>query len=430
MKWFVLTVAVLMYVLVIARPKNKAVISIGAAVLLLVAGTLFRGGAVTARQAVTELINWNVLMIYIGSMILASLFIYSRVPARIADCIVDASPDTAIAIVAILAMTGVISIFVENVATVLVMAPIAIALSRKLKMDPSYFLAGLAVMSNLEGTATLVGDPPSMIFASFANYTFNDFFFYSGRLSIFFFIQAGMLAGCIYFYRYFARYSGRKVTVNPDPVISPVPAVLLVLMILSLAAASFVHTSFGFLSGTIVMLYALAGIIWYRQAGKKTMEELSALLRELDWETIAFLIGIFVVVGAVSATGLLTDFAGFLAEATGGHVLVGFLLILAVSVFISGFIDNVPYIIVMLPVAKMLAEHLNLKPELYMFALLIGSCLGGNLTPFGASANVVAMGILKKEGYPMSFRGWLKISLPFTILTTGTAAVFLWIVWA
>ena len=139
-------------------------------------------------------------MIYLGSMTIAALFLYSNVPARIADGIINNSKNTGIAIVLILAMTGIISIFVENVATVLVMAPIALALCKKLKMNPTYFMIGLAVMSNLEGTATLVGDPPSMIFAAYAGYNFNDFFVHQGTLSIFFIIQAGLIVGCIYFY--------------------------------------------------------------------------------------------------------------------------------------------------------------------------------------------------------------------------------------
>ena len=429
MKWFVLATAVLMYVLVIAFPKGKAQFSVGAAVILLVAG-LFLPGGITPLQAVTQIINWNVLMIYLGSMIIAALFIYSRVPARIADVIVDASPNVGVAIIAILAMTGIISIFVENVATVLVMAPIALALCKKLKMNPTYFMIGLAVMSNLEGTATLVGDPPSMIFASYAGYTFNDFFFYNGRMSIFFIIQTGMLAGCVFFYMYFARHGSGKIEVKREPVISVFPAVLLIVMILGLASVSFIHTTFAYTSGCVVMFLAVIGLQWYRQCQKKTGEEMLTMLKELDWETIIFLIGIFVVVGAISATGLLEDFAGFLAAATGGNIVIGYLLILVVSIIISGFVDNVPYIIVMLPVAQMLAQHLHLNPELYMFALLIGSCLGGNLTPFGASANIVAMGILKKEGYPMNFAGWLKVGVPFTLITTGASAVVLWLLWA
>ena len=154
------------------------------------------------------------------------------------------------------------------------------------------------------------------------------------------------------------------------------------------------------------------------------------MIKGLDWETIFFLIGIFIVVGAISEVGLLADFAKFLSGVCGDSVLLGFVLILAVSVLISGFVDNVPYIIVMLPVAGSLAVDMGIAKELYMFALLVGSCLGGNLTPYGASANVVAMGILKKEGYPINFGGWLKIAGTFTVFTTAVSAIVLWLLWA
>ena len=441
-KWIVLIVAVVMYLLVILKQDKKVWFTTGAALLLVALGTVLpgaifndgNGGASETGRlfAVTHslgtLINWNVLMIYIGSMIIAALFIYSKVPARIADSIVEKSPGSGIAIIMILAMTGIISIFVENVATVLVMAPIALALSKKLKLNPTYFLAGLAVMSNLEGTATLVGDPPSMIFASFAGYTFNDFFFYGGRISIFFFVQTGLIAGCIFFYMYF-RNAREKTAVDRTKVVSFVPAVLLVAMIAGLAFLSFLRFDWQYGSGVYVMVLGIAGIVWYVLSQKKSGEEVRTLIKELDWETIFFLCGIFVVVGAISETGLLKEFAAFLADVTGGNKFFGFVLILLVSILISGFVDNVPYIIVMLPVAADLALNLGIHKELYMFALLIGSCLGGNLTPFGASANVVAMGILKKEGYPISFKGWLKIGAPFTFVTTLSAALFLWFVW-
>lgn len=439
MKWVVLALAVMMYALVIIVQHKKIVFTSAAALVILLLGaifpeSIFSSGGVPLRaypfiHAFTSLVNWNVLMIYVGSMIIAALFIYSRMPAYIADIMVEKAPNTGIAIVLILAMTGIISIFVENVATVLVMAPIALALCKKLKIDPTYFMIGLAVMSNLEGTATLVGDPPSMIFASYAGYTFNDFFVHAAKPSIFFFIQTGMITGCLYFYLFFAKQK-EKPDLDKSEVISPLPFFLLLAMIFGLAAISFLHFDCEFLSGLYVFALGIAGVLWFRFVQRRSLRETWLLIKGLDWETIAFLIGIFIVVGAISETGLLSDFAHTLARITGGNVFVGFMLILTVSVVISGFVDNVPYIIVMLPVAQTLASRMDLAAELYMFALLIGSCLGGNLTPFGASANVVAMGILKREGYPVDFAGWLKTGAPFTILTTTAAAAALWFVWA
>lgn len=437
LKWVVLGIAIGMYACVIIKQDKKVLFTSIAAAAVIILGIMFPGDIFTTgdsrfyalSHSFKSSVNWNVLMIYVGSMTIAALFLYSKVPAKIADWLVKVSPSTGIAIVLILVMTGIISIFVENVATVLVMAPIALSMCRKLKMNPTMFLVGLAVMSNLEGTATLVGDPPSMIFASYAGYTFNDFFFHNGNPSIFFVVQTGLVAGCIFFAVVFARFKD-KTEVDGESVVSVFPAGLLLALIFGLAGISFLPNEIPFLSGGYVVLLGIIGIGWFMVSQKKSRKETIELIKGLDWETIAFLIGIFIVVGAISETGILNDFAHFLASVTGGNKLAGFVLVLTVSTVISGFVDNVPYIIVMLPVIGSMAQSMGIHPELYLFALLIGSCLGGNLTPFGASANVVAMGIVKKEGYPMNFGKWLKIGGTFTLITTTAAAIVLWAIWA
>jgi len=420
MKWIVLVSAVLMYGFIIAFPERKSWASLGAAVLMLIIR------AISPIEALGH-INWTVLMIFVGSLVLADLFIYSRVPAAIADSIVLHSPNVGFAIVAVLIMTGIISAFVENVATVLVMAPIALAFCQKLKLSPKMFMVGLAVMANLQGTATLVGDPPSMIFADYSGFNFNNFFFYQGKLSIFFAVQIGMIAGALFFYCFFAKAGKEKAQIEKEKILSIVPSILLVLMIVGLAAFSFIFNGLTVASGILVIALGIFGFIWF--APREGIAKSWKMMKELDWDTVLFLVGIFVVVGAVAQTGLLEEFAVFLSRIVGNNVLLGFLLIIAVSVFISGFVDNVPYIIVMLPIAATLARELALKPELYMFALLIGSCLGGNLTPFGASANVVAVGILRKQDVSMNFGQWLKIGVPFTLITTAASAIFVWLVW-
>jgi Na+/H+ antiporter NhaD/arsenite permease-like protein len=423
MKWIVLAVAVLMYTLIIMFPHKKSWSALGAAVLLLILRV------VSPAEAVRELVNWDVLMIFVGSLVIAELFIYSKVPEVIADSIVRRSPNVGIAMAAILMMTGIISAFVENVATVLVMAPIALALCQKLKLNPSLFMVGLAVMANLQGTATLVGDPPSMIFADNANYGFNDFFMFKGKPSIFFAVQTGMVIGTVFFYYFFSKTGKEKIDIAQTKILSVFPAILLILMIAGLAAASFIFGGISLFSGLLVVGLGLAGILWYWFVRGEGAGKAWDLVKGLDWDTALFLVGIFVVVGAVASVGLLDDFSVFLSRIIGRNVLFGFFLIVAVSVLISGFVDNVPYIIVMLPVASKLAADLSLKPELYMFALLIGSCMGGNLTPFGASANVVTVGILRRQGVLMNFGQWLKIGGPFTILTTAVSALFVWLVW-
>ncbi|GMO53353.1 MAG: SLC13 family permease [Termitinemataceae bacterium] len=424
-KWVILGLVVLMYAFVIIFPQKKAIWTIAAGVIVVLLGV------VTPQKAVFELVSWAILMIYVGSLAIAELFIYSKVPSRLASEIVNHSPNPGIAIVIILIITAIISAFVENVATVLLMAPIALSLCKKIKVMPTFFMIGLAVMANLEGTATLVGDPPSMIFASQANYSFNDFFVYAGKPSIFFIVQIGMLAGALFFYFLFAKSIKNKITVENDKIISMVPTVLLLLMIVLLAACSFIlNDGVTMEAGITVMALAVIGVLWYKFARKESGTATWHLVKHLDWETIAFLIGIFVVVGGLEATGILGEFALYLGGLIGNNVLLGFIIIILVSIVISGFVDNVPYIIAMLPVAKALSDNMGLpNAELYEFALLVGSCLGGNLTPFGASANIVAVGILKKNDIKIGFGGWLKVGLPFTLITTTTAAIALWFIW-
>jgi Na+/H+ antiporter NhaD/arsenite permease-like protein len=431
MKWLILGLAALMYGLVIAFPKKKAWFALGAALVLLGLGSVpGLEGLPTWGEALGTYVNWKVLLIYLGCLVLAELFVYSRVPAVLADRAVERAPSLGLAIAAILAMTGILSIFVENVATVLVMAPIALEISRRLGIHPGPFMIGLAVMANLQGTATLVGDPPSMIFASFAGYSFNDFFFYAGRPSIFFAVQAGALAGLAYFLLRFRGLPKSRVSLPDERVRSALPTALIIAMIAGLALISIIsghglHLS----SGLLCTGLALLGLAWFRFIRREPAKAAWKLLRDLDWDTILFLISVFILVGAIEKAGLIADLAGLMGRAVGGRPFLGFVAILGVSMLISGFVDNVPYIMAMLPVAQALSEGMRVRPEYFMFALLVGSCLGGNLTPFGASANVVAIGILKKEGRSASFADWLRIGLPFTLLTTTASAFFIFLVW-
>jgi Na+/H+ antiporter NhaD/arsenite permease-like protein len=431
-KVFALILFASLYALVIAFPKRKAVFALSAAALAVLAGTFFPGeNAVNAAIALAELINWNIILIYAGCLVIAELFIYSRVPAWLADKAIENAPTLGLAIVAILCMTGIISAFVENVATVLVMAPVALELCRRLRIDPTGFLIGLAVMANLQGTATLVGDPPSMIFASFAGVGFNDFFFLYGRPSIFFAVQAGALAGAAYFLAYFRKLPKMKVDFHSERPLSLVPTALLIAMVAGLALISFISGhGLHLASGLLCIALAAIGLFWHASARKEGWRKAWGIVRGLDWDTIGFLAGVFVVIGLIDRAGLIVDLTRLLELLIAGRPVLGFLLIVAISVLVSGFVDNVPYIIAMLPVADGLARSASLRPELYMFGLLVGACLGGNLTPFGASANLVAMGIARKEGRKAGFLRWLRVAGPFTALTTAVASAFIYLVWS
>ncbi|MCK7480269.1 MAG: SLC13 family permease [Candidatus Moduliflexus flocculans] len=183
-------------------------------------------------------------------------------------------------------------------------------------------------------------------------------------------------------------------------------------------------------SGILCLALGLAGLLWFVSIRKEPLSEARDLVKRLDWETIFFLIGVFIVVGAIGDAGILDDLALWLNAVIAGRAALGFVAIVAISVLISGFVDNVPYIIAMLPVAGKMASAAGMPDEVLMFGLLIGSCLGGNLTPFGASANVVAVSLVKKAGRHVSFFEWVRIAGPFTVLTTIASALFVWLVWS
>ncbi|MCX5770095.1 MAG: SLC13 family permease [Candidatus Hydrogenedentes bacterium] len=418
--YIALGVFVLAYGLFVAFPARRSLVAVVAGVVLIVTRTIPLG------VALTEGINWNVMGIFVGTLIAADYFIESRTPAYLAEVIVNKAPNTAWAILFICLLTGFISAFVENVATVLIVAPVALSLARKLRINPVNMMIGIAISSNLQGTATLIGDPPSMLLGGFAKMTFMDFFFYHGKLSIFFAVELGALFSFVVLYWFF-RKETEKVPVVPTEVVKTwVPAAALVLLIVSLAVSSFFDTGFSYLAGMICMGFGVFLLVWGHHVHK--MHFLRTLKR-LDWDTTFFLMGIFIIVASLSATGWIDRISDVLSRSIGQNVFLGYTLLVFFSVVVSAFVDNVPFLAAMLPVGLEMSERLGLNPSLYLFGLLIGASLGGNITPIGASANIVAAGLLKKEGYHLTFRQFGRISVPFTLAAVIPAYLLIWFIW-
>jgi Na+/H+ antiporter NhaD/arsenite permease-like protein len=174
------------------------------------------------------------------------------------------------------------------------------------------------------------------------------------------------------------------------------------------------------------MATAAISILWEKFINKGLIFD---GIKKLDWDTTFFLIGVFILVGSISYTGWIVTISDFLSGLVGSNIFLGYTLIVFVSVFLSAFIDNVPFLAAMLPVAGAMSAELGVSPYLFYFGLLIGASLGGNITPIGASANIVACGLLKKEGYEVSFKSFMKIGLPFTIVAVTAAYLFIWFIW-
>ncbi len=414
-----LGVFVCAYISFILFPDKRARFALLGALLIV----LLR--VITPYQAFIS-VNWNVMGIFVGMLAVADVFMLSRVPAYLAEIIVNHAKNTAWSVLFICVLTSFISAFVENVATVLIVAPIAISLAKKLKINPLNMMIAIAISSNLQGAATLIGDPPSMLLGGFANMNFSDFFFYKGRPSIFFAVQIGAIASFIVLYFVFKGYREKVKLVPVEKVRSWVPTFILVILIFALAASSFIKLSFSYTAGVLCVIFGAIAVIWQRLAQK---ESILKGLGGLDWETTFFLIGIFIIIGAVSITGWIDLFSGFLSGLIGQNIFLGYTIIVVMSVFISAFVDNVPFLAAMLPVAISMSVKLNIDPTLLLFGLLIGASLGGNITPIGASANIVACGLLKKEGYGVSFKDFMKVGVPFTFAAVFAAYLFVWFIW-
>jgi Na+/H+ antiporter NhaD/arsenite permease-like protein len=415
-----LAVFVVTYAAIIAFHRYKFLIAWAGVGMILLLGIL-------TPPRVLHHINWNILGIFWGSLVVAELFIHSRIPACIAEITIDRSKNLVWAIIWLSAFSGIISAFVENVATVLIVAPIAFEVSRKLKVSPVPFILGICLSSNLQGTATLVGDPPSMILASYTRMTFNDFFFFQGRPSLFFAVEFAAVVSLIVLYYLNRKYRQPIQRITPEKIVSLFPGFLLVGLILALAIASFSGGFMDYLGGMVCVGFGLVGITW--SIFTKKVKPFH-VIRDMDWETLFFLAAIFVIIGSLTETKTTTFLAETVGRVTSGNLVITYVILVVFSVFISAFVDNVPYFTAMAGIIPMLASSYGYPVYLLLFGTIIGTTVGGNITPIGASANIVAIGLLKKQGYDINFSQFVRVGLPFTLFAVIASAVFIWLFWA
>jgi Na+/H+ antiporter NhaD/arsenite permease-like protein len=270
-----------------------------------------------------------------------------------------------------------------------------------------------------------------MIFAEYADASFNDFFWYKGQgLGVFFAIQFGFLTSLPVLYWAFRHLNQKVELVAEERVISWGPTIFLATMMLALAMASSLQAHD--LLGAICMIWGLGGLIWYELLGRNDRERFPdtpwVILKRLDWDSALFLMGVFTIVGTLVETGWIKDFADWLKSILGRNLPVSYSVIILFSMLVSAFVDNIPYLMAMIPVVMQLAAP-GAGQEALLFGLLIAASLGGNITPIGASANIVGAGQLRQRGYILGFREFGRIGLPFTLAATIPAAIFLYVLW-
>ncbi|MBQ9514376.1 MAG: anion permease [Clostridia bacterium] len=426
MKIFVLICFIITYILIIAFPKKKALIS--GVFALVLATSLLIFGKVGIIGLITS-IDYNVVLMLVGIMITVGFFAGSNMPVLLADKLIEKMPNTILAVTTLCVLSGFISAFIDNVATVLMLAPIGIAVAKKVNVSAIPVIIGISVSSNLQGAATLVGDTTSIMLGSFANMSFFDFFFLNGKPSIFFAVELGALA-TIPVIIFLFRKNNNKLLFNAEKteIVSVVPTVIILLNILTLIVFSFIKDKWELTNGIICIFYAFVSLLfWFVFIKKGTGKVIKGAV---DYQTVLFLTFLFIIIFAVKTVGIIDDISEIFAKIGVDNVFLLYTVIVFGSVIMSAFIDNIPFVATMLPVISSLCLKVpTISPYLLYFGLLIGATLGGNITPIGASANVVGIGILNKEGYKVKNKDFYKIGIPFTLIAVIVGYLFIWFIW-
>ncbi len=308
-------------------------------------------------------------------------------------------------------------------------APIALAICKKLETNPVPFIIAVAVSSNLQGAATLIGDTTAIMLDSAFDMTFLDFFWYLGKPSIFFAVELGAVISALILLVIF-RKDTKKIEKNTvrTKVTDMVPSYLLIAALLLLVVVSFVPEKPDETNGLICCALLVVGLI-YTFIKNKNISSVIEPLKEIDFTTIGILLGLFLMIGGISAQGVIKEAANLLASVGGGNVFLLYTIIVWGSVLISAFIDNIPYVATMIPVVAGLASVLEVDPTPLYFGLLSGATLGGNCTPIGASANITGIGIFRKEGYEVKNKDFFKIGIPFTLAAIIPTYIYVWVLY-
>ena len=317
-------------------------------------------------------------------------------------------------------ITALLSGMLDNVTTVLLVGPMTLAITNILRVDPVPYIISQIMASNIGGTATLIGDPPNIMIGSAANLGFVDFILNTGFAVIFVVIAILICFYFIYGKKLFVADEAIEKIMNLDEKKAIKDKRLMhesIIVIVIVAACFVLHDQLGVESATIAIAAACVMLL----IGKQDPEE---IILSVEWPTILFFIGLFIVVGGMKKVGIITMLANGLIAVTGGNVILTMIIILWVSAIVSSFLDNIPFVATLIPLILSMQSHgMNVAP--IWWALSLGACLGGNGTLIGASANVVLSGNRKNNGHPITFGQYFKIGFPMMLLSIVVCTVFL-----
>jgi Na+/H+ antiporter NhaD/arsenite permease-like protein len=412
------------YVLIATERVHRVAAALGGAAGMVLIGAADAESAFFSRETG---VDWNVIFLLLGMMILVGVLRQTGLFEYLAIWTTKRAGGRPFRImVSLVLITAVASALLDNVTTVLLVAPVTVLICERLDVPPVPFLIAEALASNIGGTATLIGDPPNIIIASRAGLSFNDFLLNLAPLVIL--LVAVFVLLCRFLFRSAFTYDADRVAevmeLDERKAIRDRPLLRQSLAVLALTMAGFVlHTTLH-LEPSMVALLGAGLLVFVSRV------RIEAALREVEWPTLVFFMGLFVVVGGLIEAGVIGKLADAAAQTTGGDLLRGSMLLLWVSALLSGIVDNIPYVATMSPVVAELvadAETGGADPNVLWWSLALGAGLGGNATAIGASANVVVLGLAGRSGHRITFWQFTRYGALVTLVTIAISVPYLWL---
>ena len=416
-------IAIIVFVVVIGLIISEKVNSVAAA--LAGAMALVVTGVMSAHRALSY-IDFNTIGLLVGMMVLVAIIrqsgLFEYVAIKAAKMV---HGDPWKIMIAFILLTAVLSGILDNVTTVLLVGPMTIAIAKMLEINPVPFLMTQILASNAGGTATLIGDPPNIMIGSAANLSFMDFLKNTGIAVVLVIIF--MIVMMRFVYKKEIEVEGldtsKIMNLDPDKSITDKPLLIKGVVVIVLVILGFIfHDQIGMETSVIALTAAAVMLI----IGGVNVDN---AIQDVEWTTIAFFMALFVVVGGLTETGVIKQVAAVIIERTAGHPVMMMLILLWASALLSSFLNNIPFIATLIPLVLALkADGMDAEP--LWWAISLGACLGGNGTMIGASANVVLSDISTKHGYPITFKSYLRVGMPFMLGSVFISMVFLLVKYA
>lgn len=409
---------ILAYVAIISEKLNRTIVAILGAALMIIFHILDQADAVSS-------IDFNTIGLLIGMMITVSIMkqtgLFQYLALKMAK-IAKGNPIKILIYFSII--TAVASGLLDNVTTILLIVPVTLVIVETLEIKPTPFIIAEIMSANIGGAATLIGDPPNIMIGSATGYTFLDFIVNLGPIILIIFIFT--ISSIVLLFKKQLKVDEKNLKkveqFDENKAIKDKPLLIKSLTVLGIVITGFVLAEFIGLESATIALFG-AGLLLL--LSKLDPED---VFNEVEWPTIFFFLGLFILVGSLESIGVISILASKMLEITGGSVQTTTVFVLWMSAVLSAFLDNIPYVATMIPLVQELAADASGNFEPVWWALSIGACLGGNGTIIGASANVVARGITEKNGYEISFLSYMKIAFVLMILSIALAMIYLLLV--